>query len=99
MKRYLAGKFPRNYTLTFSRSEENDAESLAILSLGGNVAVVFDTPKDQALPTEWHGYPVINGDENDVRFEDPRGVVVGLRAKGAAKHDDSGFVVATGGCR
>lgn len=97
MKRYLAGKFPPNYALTFSRSETNDADALEILSLGGNVAVVFDTPKGQALPTEWHGYPVINGDDNDVRFEDPRGVVVGLRAKGQAKHDDSGFVVAAGG--
>jgi hypothetical protein len=35
----------------------------------------------------------INGDENDLRFLDPKGVVVGLTAKGKAKSDTSGFVV------
>jgi hypothetical protein len=35
---------------------------------------------------------VFNGDESDLRFLDPRGVVVGLYAKGKAKKDTSGFV-------
>ena len=36
----------------------------------------------------------INGDESDVRFMDKPGVVVvGLKAKGEAKADSSGFVV------
>ena len=29
----------------------------------------------------------------DLRFTDPHGKIIGLKAKGKAKHDDSGFVV------
>jgi hypothetical protein len=36
--------------------------------------------------------PVVDGDKNDARYEDPRGVVVGLRAKGKAFRSDSPFV-------
>lgn len=79
-----------SYRLTFSRSESNEAAALEILATGGNVAVVFRNE----LPETWHGFNVIDGDETDARFLDPRGVVVGLRAKGKrAKNDVSGFVV------
>jgi hypothetical protein len=93
MRRYLAGKLPPNYSLTFSRSETNEAECLSVLQAGGNVAVVFATPKGKPLPKTWHGYRVIDGDLSDVRSLDPRNVVVGLRAKGSAKRDTTGFVV------
>lgn len=86
---FLFGKLPSNYHLTFSRSETNDDLCLEILNRGGNVAVVFR----KELPTHWNGFPVINGDENDLRFLDPKGVVVGLIAKGKAKTDTTGFVV------
>lgn len=36
--------------------------------------------------------PVIDGDEHDYRPSDPKGVIVGLRAKGDAIGDTSGFV-------
>ena len=37
---------------------------------------------------------VIDGDEHDARFTDAGpGVIIGLTAKGKAKHDASGFVV------
>jgi hypothetical protein len=36
---------------------------------------------------------VINGDETDLRYFDPVNVVIGLKAKGQAKKDVSGFVV------
>jgi hypothetical protein len=36
---------------------------------------------------------VIDGDVDDVRWMDEQGVVVGLRAKGLAKKDDTGFVI------
>jgi hypothetical protein len=36
---------------------------------------------------------VIDGDLSDLRFLDRTGVVVGVRAKGKAKKDVSGFVV------
>jgi hypothetical protein len=89
---FCAGKLPCNYHLTFSRSECNQADCLRVLVAGGNVAVVFSS-KD--LPAKWHGYTVVNGDETDLRFSDPRNVVVGLYAKGTAAQDDSGFVVPT----
>jgi hypothetical protein len=90
MNLFLDGKLPSNYSLTFSRSETNETQCLDVLSRGGNVAVVF---RSKVLPTHWNGFTVINGDENDLRFLDPKGVVVGLTAKGKAKTDTSGFVV------
>lgn len=81
---------PHNYSLTFSRSEDNEREAIAELTHGRNVAVVFD-----ALPTSWNGFRVINGDAHDVRFTDPSPVVVGLKAKGDAKTDTTGFVIQT----
>jgi len=85
IKKYLN----TNYKLTFSRSETNEAKALEVLKAGGNVAVVFSGD----LPTTFHGFNVINGDESDLRYFDPANVVVGLKAKGPAKKDNSGFVV------
>lgn len=88
---------PKNYHLTFSRSETNENESLKLLERGFNVAMVFNQ-----LPKEYKGYKVINGDESDLRFLDKRGVIVGLRykqmtGKGAdnSKGLKSGFVIDT----
>lgn len=81
-------KFPSNYHLTFSRSEHNDTKCEMVLAMGGNVAVVF---RNQ-LPKTWKGYEVVNGDENDLRFLDKQGVVIGLIEKGMAKKDATGFV-------
>jgi hypothetical protein len=78
-----------SYKITFSRSEANEAEAKQILKKGGNVAVVFA----DELPQFWNGFPVINGDLTDLRYFDPSNVVVGLKAKGDAKKDKSGFVV------
>ena len=90
MRAWLDGKMPDNYHLTFSRSEETSRYKMeTILALGGNVAVVFRG----SLPKTYLGYPVVNGDENDLRFKDPRGVIVGLVEKGLAKKDETGFVV------
>jgi len=44
------------------------------------------------MPETYNGLPVFNGDESDLRFLDPQGVIVGLYAKGKAKKDTSGFV-------
>lgn len=86
---FLAGKLPKNYRLVFSRSETNEAQCLEFLAKGGNVSVVFR----KSLPKAWKGFRVIDGDQTDLRFLDPKGVVVGLIAKGKAKGDRSGFVV------
>lgn len=79
------------YKLTFSRSECNDVEAMNVLSNGGNVAMVFS----DELPETYKGYKVINGDDTDLRYYDPYNVVVGLKAKGKAKKDTSGFVIKT----
>jgi hypothetical protein len=85
---------PTNYHITFSKNESNDAECVSALKLGANVAVVFNTKKGADLPESWNGYPVVDGDDTDLRFMDPKGgYVIGLRAKGKAKKDVSGFVV------
>ena len=78
--------------MTFSAADGNDADVWSAISQGYNVAVVFGVKKSQPLPDTYNGRKVINGDESDLRFLDPRGVVVGLYAKGKAKKDTSGFV-------
>lgn len=92
MMEYLEGKMPKNYHLTFSLSENNLHHAMNVLSMGGNVAMVFNTKKGKALPKTYYGYKVIDGDESDLRFLDKRGVIVGLRAKGKARKSVGGFV-------
>lgn len=82
---------PDNYHLTFSMNENNKPECMSALSLGYNVAIVFN--RKNPLPEQWEGYKVVDGDQSDARFIDPQGVVVGLKAKGKAKQDGSGFVL------
>jgi len=86
-----------NYHLTFSLSENNESDAREALAHGVNVAVVFKTKKGHALPTHYMGHEVIDGDLTDLRFTDKhasdgRAVIVGVRAKGKAKRDVSGFV-------
>jgi len=89
------GKTPANYHLTFSYSGvKTYANQVAkAMDSGANIAVVFHVKKGKALPSTWRGKAVIDGDEHDARADDPSGVIVGLRAKGQAIHDTSGFVV------
>jgi hypothetical protein len=82
-----------NYQLTFSKADGNDADVKKAIVEGLNVAVVFAVKKTDSLPESYLGLPVFNGDESDLRFLDPKGVVVGLYAKGKAKKDATGFVV------
>jgi hypothetical protein len=99
MHKFISGQLPSNYHLTFSRSETNDKECADVMKCGGNVAVVFKPACKKApkrsfdLPSEWRGVKVVSGDETDLRFLDPANSVVGLRAKGDAWKDESGFVV------
>jgi len=88
-------ELPENYHLTFSRNESNDDEVELLLTKNVNIAVVFDTKKEDALPLEWKNRKVIDGDVDDVRWLDEKGVIVGLRAKGRGKKDNSGFVIKT----
>ena len=89
MMNFLLGKMPKNYHLTFSRSEENDDKCDIVLGNGGNIAVVFD----KKLPKTYKGKKVIDATIHDARFLDPKGVVCGLVALGKGRKDTSGFVV------
>ena len=84
-KRY----FGSNYKLTFSKSETNFDECLEVINMGGNIAAVFSAE----LPDTYGGIEVINGDISDLRYFDPLNVIVGLKAKGDAKKDTTGFVI------
>jgi hypothetical protein len=91
ISRILDPARPRNYHLTFSRSEANEADCHRTLAAGHNVTVVFRKPP---YPATFWGYPVIDGDRNDLRFLDPAPCIVGLKAKGAgARRDTTGFVL------
>lgn len=84
---------PDNYSLTHSASERwSDQQVIDTVDSGHNVAVVFPIKRGAPMVKKWNGLFVIDGDENDSRYSDPNGVVVGLRAKGKAIHADSGFV-------
>jgi hypothetical protein len=88
-------RLPPNYSLTFSLADGNTAAARDVLAMGGNVAAVFrDKPTvERAIAAGLFGFPVVNGDETDLRFLDQRGAVVALYAKGPAKADQSGFVI------
>lgn len=84
-----------NYDLTYSRSETkiSHLNSLLALKSGKNVAIVFNVKKTKPLPDSYLNFEVIDGDKTDLRFLDKKGVVVGLRTKGNAHGDKTGFVV------
>jgi len=60
------------------------------LTINYNIAVVFNGD----MPLWFKGRQVINGDDYDMRFLDEPNRVVGLKAKGQARKDTSGFVIA-----
>ena len=73
------------------------AQAQDILRRGGNVSAVF---RNKKLPKKYgwfygdsyETYKVFNGDKSDLRFNDPKNVIVGLYAKGRALKDNTGFV-------
>jgi len=73
----------KNYHLTFSKADGNDADVAEALLQGMSVVAVYDK-----IPA---GVP--SADETDLRFLDPKGIMLGLKAKGRAKKDYSGFVI------
>lgn len=101
MDAYLAGKLPKNYVLCYSLSVAPGSQQYArnVLKRGGNVAVVYGPsrigymPKTFELPQFHLGSTVVDGDRSDLVFLNPPGTILGLRAKGQAKKDTSGFVV------
>lgn len=90
----------KNYYLTFSASEFHTLDEIRhkVLELRHNVAVVVDYPLDHHKPKRWAGMPTIDGDSKytgDARYNDRKGRVVLLSAKGKAKraaYRRAGFV-------
>jgi hypothetical protein len=76
-----------NYHLTFSLSESNRHELELAIKSGMSIAAVFNK-----VPEYYHGFKVLDGDLHDLRFLDTQSFV-GLKAKGRARKDESGFVI------
>ena len=76
--------------MTWSYSEANQKYADWFEKIKYNIAVVFNGD----MPLWFKGKRVINGDDYDMRFLDEPNTVVGLKAKGKAKKDSSGFVIA-----
>lgn len=89
---------PDNYSLTWSYSEASKPYSARlqdVINSGMNAAAVFKAPS-KGLPRAYKGIQVIDGDLHDLRFLDPKPSIIGLRAKGKAIYDNSGFVIGEG---
>ena len=84
VKKYLGTR----YHLTLSRKEDNEQDVMEALEMGGNVAIVF-----KELPKTYKGYRVVDGDKTDLEMTKYKNVVLGLKAKGDAKKDTTGFVI------
>ena len=93
------------YHLTYTVSDRRGsvAEAKRWLESGGNIAIVVADKDSNKLGDAkrvalrvvrdgWQGFPAHNADETDARFLDKPGSAGILFAKGAALHDDSGFV-------
>ena len=81
------------YDLTFSYSgvEKYQRHVDTARAMGMRLAVVFRYRTQ--IPKSFLGMDVVDGDDSDLRFLEPQGVVSALYAKGKAVHDQSGFVV------
>ena len=81
---------PANYDLTFSYSGVESFIKFNRQALSNNmrIATVF-----KIMPSEFLGRQVINGEDSDARFIEDKNLVIGLKAKGKARYDKTGFVV------
>jgi hypothetical protein len=80
-----------NVQATYSHNEHTTNRITGIMLANGiNIAMVFDlwSRKGGDLPTNVGSVPVIDGDIHDLRFLDPKGVIVGLRLKSITKPND-----------
>jgi hypothetical protein len=94
-KAWADGKYEANEHVTYSyaETEKNQKGADEVAVAGGNIAVVFRTSDVTDFPETFLGLKVLNADENDIRFRDPRRSCAGLKAKGPlAKRDTTGFV-------
>lgn len=95
---------PRNYHLTLSYSEATTRYTDIVRAAhqeGASLVVVVRNAAEKArymrgtrrIEGQRKGARRIDGDAHDLRFLDPRGAIIFLKAKGRARSDASGFVV------
>jgi hypothetical protein len=65
-----------NYDVTFSFTGYNLSKCQEMLLNKIRVAVVF-----KIVPENFWGYPVVNGDNYDMRYKDERSIIIGLKYK------------------
>lgn len=80
--RRMFRELPLNYHLTFSLTEANRSDTIQVLKSGLNVAAVVSEKRGTLF-----GFPILDGDEHDLRFLDPSPYVIGLSPKGSLKTD------------
>ena len=85
------GKTPPNYQLIFSYSGRAQYRRQVDIALNNSVPIAVGFNGD--MPAQYLGRHVIDGDKSDLVNVDSGNVIIGLKAKGKAKKDDSGFVV------
>lgn len=86
----LKYKDSKNYFVTLSLAENSDLNIIKkALNEGINVSAVFKN----VLPGNLLGFPVIDGDKTDIEMINNKGVILGLKAKGKAKKDNTGFAI------
>ena len=90
---YRLGRTPENYKLMFSYSgvERYQNQVKKALKTEVPISVVFNGP----FPKTFMGRDVIDGDRSDLVNLYAGPVILGLKAKGPAKQDTTGFVVHT----
>ena len=89
----FARELPANYHLTLSNSEASPAYARKVQAAHRkhNASVVSVGSKE--MYTAMVAAGGVDGDANDLRFLDPAGSMVWLKAKGKARKDTSGFVI------
>lgn len=86
----LKYKDSKNYFVTLSMAENSNLNEIKMaLNLGINVSAVFKNN----IPDQLLGFPVIDGDKTDIEMIFNTGVILGLKAKGKAKKDKTGFAI------
>jgi len=84
VRQFISGSLPDNYHITYSWNERASFDFVRDLLWDGvNTAVPFFDAATlrPTIPKFWNGETVIDGDKSDLRFLDPRGVIVGLSVK------------------
>lgn len=90
IKFYIDNNKFKNYDITFSYDGLNLVQSLNVLRNKNNVSIVFKNN----LPSYYKGYKVIDGDKNDLRFLDNKGLIIGLKYKNSFNKDiDTRFIL------